>query len=76
MFLRACREFGMKEVDTFQTQDLYEVKAMYSVSTVNILIFSHMCALQSTISNVNRIKSYGTRLTTSLCISLSHAYVP
>lgn len=31
MFLKACRNFGMKEVDTFQTQDLYEAKAMFSV---------------------------------------------
>ena len=32
MFLRACRNYGMKEVDVFQTQDLYETKAIYSVS--------------------------------------------
>ncbi|KAK2164114.1 hypothetical protein LSH36_68g01041 [Paralvinella palmiformis] len=31
MFLRACKEYGMNEVDTFQTQDLYETKSMYSV---------------------------------------------
>ena len=31
-FLRACRNYGMKEVDVFQTQDLYEAKAIYSVS--------------------------------------------
>ncbi len=34
MFLRACRSYGMKEVDTFQTQDLFEAKAIYSVSLV------------------------------------------
>ena len=33
MFLKACREFGMKEVDTFQTQDLYEAKAVFTVIT-------------------------------------------
>lgn len=30
-FLLACRDFGMKEVDVFQTQDLYEAKSMYTV---------------------------------------------
>ena len=32
MFLKACRAYGMNEVDTFQTQDLYEGKSIYSVS--------------------------------------------
>ena len=31
-FIRACKEWGMEEVDTFQTQDLYEAKSIYSVS--------------------------------------------
>lgn len=44
MFLKACRAYGMKEVDTFQTQDLYEAKGVYSVSqeiqaTATFLIF-------------------------------------
>lgn len=31
VFLKACKNWGMKEVDTFQTQDLYDMKALYSV---------------------------------------------
>ena len=39
MFLRACKEYGMNEVDTFQTQDLYETKSMYSVGVILKLLY-------------------------------------
>ena len=38
MFLRACRNYGMNEVDVFQTQDLYETKSMYTVSIYHYYI--------------------------------------
>ena len=47
MFLRACRNYGMKEVDVFQTQDLYETKAIYSVSIFKS-IFDHVPSYQGT----------------------------
>ncbi|XP_013387823.1 muscle-specific protein 20-like [Lingula anatina] len=31
LFLTACKQLGMKDVDVFQTQDLYEGKNMYIV---------------------------------------------
>lgn len=30
MFIKACQSRGMKDVDTFQTDDLYECKSMYT----------------------------------------------
>lgn len=32
LFLRACINYGMEVIDTFQVKDLYEARAMYTVS--------------------------------------------
>jgi len=32
LFLKACVEYGMQTIDTFQVKELYESRAVYTVS--------------------------------------------
>ena len=32
LFLRACVDYGMQTIDTFQVKELYEARAVYTVS--------------------------------------------
>lgn len=63
LFLKACVQYGMDKIDTFQVKELYEARAMYLVRLPLICFIISLQYVSSFVCLcVTRISSYEVRL--------------